>query len=512
MWEDAINELNERRERILTGNAERIAKQHASGKMTARERLDVLFDEGTFIEVNDFVESRAVDFGMERKRTAGDGVVTGYGKINGRTVFASSQDFTVNGGSLGETHAKRICRIMDMAYDMRAPYVSINDSGGARIEEGIDALNGYGEIFARNTRASGVIPQISVIMGPCAGGACYSAALCDFIFMVYEKSFMFITGPAVIKTVTQEDVTTEVLGGAKMHSETSGVAHFAYEDDSSCMQDVRRLLTYLPQNTDDRTPRMNGVQVDDCQRLTEIVPDNRKRGYDVKEVIFAMIDDGSFMEVQPEYAKNAVIGFARLNGDVIGLVANQPIYLGGTLDCNASDKIARFVRFCDCFHIPLLTFVDVPAFLPGTAQEFNGIIRHGAKILYAYSEARVPKVTVILRKAYGGAYIAMCSKGLGADFVFAWPIAEIAVMGAEGAVNIVAKKTIQAAPDPEAERKAQIDAYERQFLNPYIAASRGYIDQVIAPDETRAKITTAFEMLKSKNVAVTLKRHGNIPL
>lgn len=512
MWEDAIQDLNQRRERVMNGNAERIAKQHASGKLTARERLDVLFDQGTFVEVNDFVESRAVDFGMEKKRTPGDGVVTGYGKVNGRTVFASSQDFTVNGGSLGETHAKRICRIMDMAYDMKAPYISINDSGGARIEEGIDALNGYGEIFARNTRASGVIPQISVIMGPCAGGACYSAALCDFIFMVYEKSFMFITGPAVIKTVTQEDVTTEALGGAKMHSEVSGVAHFAYSDDASCLRDVRRLLSYLPQSAEGKLPVETGVQVNECGRLTQIVPDNRKRGYDVKEVLFAMIDNDSFMEVQPEYAKNAVVGFARLNGETIGVVANQPIYLGGTLDFNASDKIARFVRFCDCFHIPLLTFVDVPAFLPGTAQEFNGIIRHGAKILYAYSEARVPKVTVILRKAYGGAYIAMCSKGLGADFVFAWPIAEIAVMGAEGAVNIVAKKTIQAAANPEAERQAQIEAYEQKFLNPYIAAAHGYIDLVILPEETRAKVAAAFEMLKSKNVPGIPKRHGNIPL
>ena len=512
MWEDAINDLNQRRERAVNGNAERIAKQHTAGKMTARERLDVLFDQGTFVEVNDFVESRAVDFGMEKKRTPGDGVVTGYGKINGRTVFASSQDFTVNGGSLGEMHAKRICRIMDMAYDMKAPYISINDSGGARIEEGIDALNGYGEIFARNTRASGVIPQISVIMGPCAGGACYSAALCDFIFMVYEKSFMFITGPAVIKTVTQEDVTTEALGGAKMHSEVSGVAHFAYSDDATCLRDVRRLLSYLPQNADGKPPVTDGVKVDECNRLTQIVPDNRKRGYDVKEVLFSMIDEGAFMEVQPEYAQNAVVGFARRNGDAIGVVANQPIYLGGTLDFNASDKIARFVRFCDCFHIPLLTFVDVPAFLPGTAQEFNGIIRHGAKILYAYSEARVPKVTVILRKAYGGAYIAMCSKGLGADFVFAWPIAEIAVMGAEGAVNIVAKKTIQAAANPESERQAQIDAYEQKFLNPYIAAAHGYIDQVILPEETRSKVAAAFGMLKSKNVPCTPKRHGNIPL
>lgn len=512
MWQDALDNLRQRREKAVAGNAERIARQHASGKLTARERLQLLFDAGSFVEVHDFVESRAVDFGMQNKRTPGDGVVTGYGKVNGRTVFASSQDFTVNGGSLGETQAKRICRIMDMAYEMRAPYVSINDSGGARIEEGIDALNGYGEIFARNTRASGVIPQISVIMGPCAGGACYSAALCDFIFMVYEKSFMFITGPAVIKTVTQEDVTTEVLGGARMHSETSGVAHFAYEDDESCLQNVRRLLSYLPQNTDEKPPVAAPIPVDNCASLPDVVPDNQKRGYDVKNVITAMIDDGSLMEIQPEYAKNAVVALARLNGEAIGIVANQPSYLGGTLDFNASDKIARFVRFCDCFHIPLLTFVDVPAFLPGKAQEFNGIIRHGAKILYAYSEARVPKVTVILRKAYGGAYIAMCSKGLGADFVYAWPIAEIAVMGAEGAVNIVAKKAIQAAPDPEAERKAQIDAYERQFLNPYIAAAHGYIDQVIAPEETRAKITAALELLKSKSIPHTPKRHGNIPL
>ena len=512
MWQDALNNLNQRRAGVATGNVERIARQHASGKLTARERLDLLFDPGSFVEVNDFVESRAVDFGMQKKRVAGDGVVTGYGKVNGRTVFASSQDFTVNGGSLGETHAKRICRIMDMAYEMRSPYVSINDSGGARIEEGIDALNGYGEIFARNTRASGVIPQISVIMGPCAGGACYSAALCDFIFMVYEKSFMFITGPAVIKTVTQEDVTTEVLGGASMHSETSGVAHFAYEDDTTCLQNVRRLLAYLPQNTDAKPPKAEAIPVDNGASLTEIVPDNQKLGYDVKDVIASMIDDGSLMEIQPEFAKNAVIGLARLNGEAIGIVANQPSYLGGTLDFNASDKIARFVRFCDCFNIPLLTFVDVPAFLPGKAQEFNGIIRHGAKILYAYSEARVPKVTIILRKAYGGAYIAMCSKGLGADFVYAWPIAEIAVMGAEGAVNIVAKKAIQAAPDPEAERTAQIAAYEQQFLNPYIAAAHGYIDQVISPEETRQKVVDAFEILKSKKLSPDPKRHGNIPL
>lgn len=512
MWEEYINDLEFRRGKLLVGNVERIKKQHDSGKLTARERLEILFDSGTFCEIDDFVMSRATDFGMDKKCSPGDGVVTGYGKINGRLAFASSQDFTVNGGSLGETQAKRIVRVMDMAYDMKAPYISINDSGGARIEEGIDSLNGYGDIFWRNTRASGVIPQISVIMGPCAGGACYSASLTDFVFMVREKSFMFITGPAVIKMVTHEEITTEALGGAQMHSERSGVSHFTYDDDASCLNGVRELLSYLPQNSSENPPAAETTPVDECEKLTEIVTENRKRGYDVKLVISSMVDKDTFHEVQEEFAKNIVVGFARIDGNVVGIVANQPLFLGGTLDFHASDKQARFVRFCDCFRIPLVTLVDVPAFLPGANQEYNGIIRHGAKILYAYSEATVPKVTVILRKAYGGAYIAMCSKGLGADLVFAWPIAEIAVMGAEGAVNIVGKKAIMAAENPEAERQRQIEEYEKKFVTPYIAAAHGYIDQVITPAETRRKVAGALAMLSSKNVQPVAKRHGNIPL
>ncbi len=513
MWDlSIINSLEAKRQKVISGNPERIAKQHASGKLTARERIDILFDEETFHEIDSFMESRATDFGMEKKRCVGDGVVTGYGKMNGRLVFVSSQDFTINGGSLGEYHAKRICRAMDMAMDMKAPFVSINDSGGARIEEGIDSLNGYAEIFRRNVKASGMIPQISVIMGPCAGGACYSPALTDFIFMVRQKSYMFITGPAVIKAVTYEDVTPEALGGADMHMAKSGVVHFAYNDDKACMEGVRQLLSYLPQSATDILPSVEAKPVDLCRGLQEVVTDNQKKCYDVKAVIGSFTDKDSFMEVQSVFARNAVVGFARLNGQTIGCVANQPNWMGGVLDIDASDKIARFVHFCDCFHVPLVTFVDVPGYMPGKAQEGGGIIRHGAKILYAYSEATVPKVTVILRKAYGGAYIAMCSKGLGADIVYAWPTAEIAVMGAEGAVNIVARKAIETAADSALECQRQIEEYERQYLHPYIAAARGYVDEVILPDELRGKIVSALKMLASKNIGDNRNKHGNIPM
>lgn len=513
MWDSSIiNELEAKRQKVINGNPDRIAKQHAAGKLTARERLYILFDNGTFHEIDGFMESRSTDFGMEKKRSLGDGVVTGYGKINGRIVFVSSQDFTVNGGSLGEYHAKRICRAMDMAMGMKAPFVSINDSGGARIEEGIDSLNGYAEIFHRNVKASGVIPQISVIMGPCAGGACYSPALTDFIFMVRQKSNMFITGPAVIKAVTYEDVTPEALGGADIHMTKSGVAHFAYDNDKACLEGVRKLLSYLPQNANDPLPSVESNPVDLCRGLQEVVTDNQKKCYDVKAVIGAFVDKNSFMEVQAGFARNSVVGFARLDGKTIGCVANQPNWMSGVLDIDASDKIARFVRCCDSFRIPLVTFVDVPGYMPGTAQESGGIIRHGAKILYAYSEATVPKVTVILRKAYGGAYIAMCSKGLGADIVYAWPTAEIAVMGAEGAVNIVAKKTIEASGEPTVERQTQIEAYEKQYLNPYNAASRGYVDEVIMPEEMRVRIVSALEMLKDKRTVSCKNRNGNIPL
>ncbi len=512
MWNPSIiRELEEKRQKVLNGNQDRIAKQQAAGKLTARERIDILFDKDTFHEIDGFMESRSTDFGMEKKRSLGDGVVTGYGKINGRIVFVSSQDFTVNGGSLGEYHAKRICRAMDMAMDMKVPFVAINDSGGARIEEGIDSLNGYAEIFYRNEKASGVIPQISVIMGPCAGGACYSPALTDFIFMVRQKSYMFITGPAVIKAVTYEDVTPEALGGADIHMTKSGVAHFAYDDDKTCLEGVRKLLSYLPQNANDPLPVGESNPVDLCRGLQEVVTDNQKKCYDVKAVIGAFVDKNSFMEVQAGFARNAVVGFARLDGKTIGCVANQPNWMSGVLDIDASDKIARFVCFCDCFRIPLVTFVDVPGYMPGKTQESGGIIRHGAKILYAYSEASVPKVTVILRKAYGGAYIAMCSKGLGADIVYAWPTAEIAVMGAEGAVNIVAKKTMEVSADPALERQRQIEAYEKQYLNPYIAASRGYVDEVIMPEEMRGKIVSALEMLESK-MRSDKGQHGNISL
>ena len=512
-WIKENERLQERRERVAeAGGRERVEKQHAGGKLTARERMEALFDDGTFVEINDMETSRATDFGMAQKKRPGDGVVTGYGRIHGRVAFASSQDFTVGGGSLGLAHAAKICRAMDLAMDMKAPFIAINDSGGARIEEGIDSLAGYADIFWRNTVASGVIPQISVILGPCAGGACYSPAISDYIFMTEKTSQMYITGPAVVKSVTGEVISPADLGGAAVHSSTSGVAHFVYPDDLSCLNGVRQLLGYLPQNNGERPMVVPGMEVDASASLAEIVPADVKRGYDVRDVIAAFVDRESFLEVQPDFARNIVVGFARLSGRTIGIVANQAAFMAGSLEINASDKGARFIRFCDCFNIPLLTLVDVPAFLPGSQQEHGGIIRHGAKMLYAYSEATVPKVSLIMRKAYGGAYIAMNSKGLGADMVFAWPIAEIAVMGAAGAVVIIGKRAIDTAEDPAAKRQELVDAYNEAFMNPYVAAERGYVDEVILPEETRRKIAAAFDMLEGKQKKLPNKKHGNIPL
>lgn len=512
-WDEAIAGLEDRRSKAQVGGGEAaIEKQHEKGKLTARERLEILFDEGTFVEVDDLVESRIDDFGLDKKRIPGDGVVTGYGKINGRTVFASSEDFTVIGGSLGEYHSRKIIHIQDMALRMRCPLVTINDSGGARIEEGIDSLSGYSGIFERNTIASGVIPQIAVILGPCSGGACYSPAICDFIFVVDEISKMFITGPQVAKTVIGEEISAEELGGAMAHAAKSGVAHFLYKNERNCLGGVRELLSYLPSSNMDSLPVKAGKPVDNCKALTTIVPDNKKKAYDVHEVINAMIDKDSFFEVHKNWAMNAVVGFARMEGKTVGFVCNQANCKGGSLDIDASDKIARFIRFCDCFNIPLVSLVDVPAFLPGSQQEHNGIIRHGAKILYAYSEATVPKITLIMRKAYGGAYIAMNSKHMGADIVYAWPIAEIAVMGAEGAINIIGRKQVAAAEDPDTKRAELIEEYEDKFLNPYIAAKRGFVDEVIRPDETKMKIMAALDMLETKEVERPYKKHGNIPL
>lgn len=512
-WNEAIEDLEARRALArLGGGQAAIDKQHEKGKLTARERLDILFDEGTFVEINDLTESRIDDFGLDKKRVPGDGVVTGYGKINGRTVFASSEDFTVIGGSLGEYHSRKIVHIQDMALKMKCPIVTINDSGGARIEEGIDSLSGYSGIFERNTIASGVIPQIAVILGPCSGGACYSPAICDYIFVVDETSKMFITGPQVVKTVIGEELSAEELGGAMTHATKSGVAHFLYKSEKNCLGGVRELLSYLPDNNQSPLPVKTGRSVDQCKSLVNIVPDNKKKSYDVHDVINAMIDRDSFFEVQKHWAQNAVIGFGRMEGNTVGFVCNQANFKGGSLDIDSSDKMARFIRFCDCFNIPLVSLIDVPAFLPGSEQEHNGIIRHGAKILYAYSEATVPKISLIMRKAYGGAYIAMNSKHMGADIVYAWPIAEIAVMGAEGAINIIGRKQIQAADDPDAKRAELIEEYENKFLNPYTAAKRGFVDEVIRPDETKAKILKALDVLKTKQITRPYKKHGNMPL
>ena len=512
---DKLNQLQSRRNAIaLGGGEEKIKKQHDAKKLTARERILALMDEGSFIEVDAFVTHRCNEFNMANTEAPGEGVVTGYGTVDGRLVYVYAQDFTVIGGSLGEMHAKKICKIMDMALKMGAPVIAMNDSGGARIQEGVNALAGFGDIFYRNTKCSGVVPQISVIMGPCAGGAVYSPALTDFIFMVENTSQMFITGPQVIKAVTGEDVTLEELGGAKSQAEKSGVAHFTSATDEECIAKIKRLLSFLPSNN------LEGAPVDApnddinriSEKLTTIVPDDANKAYDVKAVIAEVVDNADFMEVMENYAKNIVIGFAKMNGATVGIVANQPMDKAGALDVNASDKAARFIRFCDCFNIPLVTFTDVPGFLPGVSEEHNGIIRHGAKILYAYSEATVPKINVIIRKAYGGAYIAMSSKHLGADMVMAWPTAEIAVMGPEGAANIIFKDDIKNSADPISERKTKIEEYREKFANPYEAAKFGYIDDVIEPDSTRPRIIAALEMLASKRENSPSKKHGNIPM
>lgn len=514
MWsEESKAEFGRRRAAALAGGgAARIEKQHSQGKLTARERMDLLFDEGTFVEVGALSEARPSIYGERSVDIVGDGVVVGYGKVNGRAVYASSEDFTVNGGTLGEVHSQKICQCMDMAMRAKAPFVSINDSGGARIDEGVCSLAGYSGMFLRNTRASGVIPQIAVILGPCAGGACYSPAICDFVFMTQKTAKMFITGPAVVKAVTREEVSFEDLGGAAMHSSVSGVAHFVYEDDAACIAGVRNLLTYLPQNNRLQPPVAEGVSVDRSPEIESIVPDNAKRVYDVHRVIETFADAGSFLEVHKSFACSVVVGFCRIDGKVTGIVANNPAVLAGTLDVDSSDKAARFVRLCDSFNIPILSLVDVPGYLPGLKQERSGIIRHGAKLLFAYAEATVPKVSLIMRKAYGGAYIAMNSKKMGADYVFAWPIAEIAVMGAEGAIDILHKRDIAKAADPETARAAYIADYEKKHSNPYFAAANGLVDEVIAPEETRRRLVQAFESLKHKQVDTPWKKHANIPL
>jgi acetyl-CoA carboxylase carboxyltransferase component len=512
---ERIEELRRRREEALGGGgAEAIQKQHARGKLTARERIDLLLDRDSFMETDQLTRHRVHEFGMEKHRPYGDGVVTGWGTVDGRKVFVFSQDFTVFGGSLGEVMSEKICKIMDLALATGAPVIGINDSGGARIQEGATSLAGYGYVFDRNVRASGVIPQISLIMGPCAGGAVYSPAITDFVYMVRDTSYMFITGPDVIKAVTGEDVTFEQLGGALTHATRSGVAQFVAEDEEDCLAQVRHLLSFLPSNNLEDPPAY--APADDPERrdesLNEVVPASSREPYDMRAVIQSVVDGGEFYEVHPLYAMSILVGFARLDGRAVGVVANQPKVLAGTLDIESSEKGARFIRFCDAFNIPLLTFEDVPGFLPGTGQEYGGIIRHGAKLLYAYSEATVPKMTVITRKAYGGAYVVMNSKHLRADVSYAWPTAEIAVMGPEGAVNIVNRREIDAAEDSEGRRRELIADYERRFANPYIAAERGYVDDVIEPAETRPRLIRALRMLATKREAVPPRKHGNIPL
>jgi propionyl-CoA carboxylase beta chain len=513
--EERIDELRRRRKAALTpGGRDAAKKQHDRGKLTARERVELLMDKGSFVETDPLAVHRAHDFGMDRRRPPGDGVVTGYGMVDGRKIFVASQDFTVFGGSMGEVHAQKVCKVMDLAISTGAPFVQINDSGGARIQEGAASLAGYGYIFERNVRASGVIPQISVIMGPCAGGAVYSPAITDFTAMVKETSHMFITGPDVIKTVTGEEVTFEELGGAMTHATKSGVASLVGEDDEDVLNRVRYLLSFLPSNNLEDPPAY--ATTDDPGRmdegLTHLVPDRAKEPYDMHEVIRRVVDDGEFLEIFPLWAYNVVTGFARLDGRSVGIIGNQPKVLSGTLDIDASEKASRFVRFCDAFNIPIVTFVDVPGFLPGTEQEFGGIIRHGAKLLYAFAEATVPRMTVITKKAYGGAYLVMNSKHLRADVSFAWPTAEIAVMGAEGAVNVVFRKEIEKATDPEGKRQDLIREYREKFSTPYAAAERGFIDDVIEPAETRPRLIKALRMLSTKRETIPARKHGNIPL
>ncbi|HEX8732017.1 MAG TPA: acyl-CoA carboxylase subunit beta [Ktedonobacterales bacterium] len=512
---EKLEELKRMKEQaLLGGGADRIAAQHKKGKLTARERLDVLLDPDTFQELDMFATHRSTDFGLEDQRVLGDGVVTGYGKVDGRLVYVFSQDFTVFGGSLSEAHSEKICKVMDLAVKNGAPVVGLNDSGGARIQEGVVSLGAYADIFLRNTLASGVVPQISAIMGPCAGGAVYSPAITDFIFMVEGTSHMFVTGPNVLKTVTHENVSFDELGGATVHNAISGVAHFATPSEIECLRQVRKLLSYLPSNnmedapaemTDDPASRAD-------EALDTIIPDNPNRPYDMKDILRAVVDRDSFFEVQEQFARNIIIAFARMNGRPVGLIAQQPNVLAGVLDINSSDKAARFVRFCDCFNIPIVTFEDVPGFLPGVAQEHGGIIRHGAKLLFAYCEATVPKVTVITRKAYGGAYDVMSSKHVRGDINYAWPTAEIAVMGVDGAVNIVFKDEIAQAADPVARHAELVADYQEKFANPYVAAARGYVDEVIEPRHTRAKIIVALDMLKNKRDTNPPKKHGNLPL
>lgn len=514
----SINKIEELRKLKLKvaegGGKKRIEKQHESGKLTARERINLLFDENTFVEIDAFVKHRCTNFGMEKVEALGEGVITGYGYVEGRLVYAFAQDFTVVGGSLGEMHANKICKVLDNALKMGVPVVGLNDSGGARIQEAVDALSGYGKIFFKNTIASGVIPQITAIMGPCAGGAVYSPALTDFVFMVENTSQMFITGPQVIKTVTGEDVTAEALGGAATHNTISGVAHYQCSTDEVCISEIRKLLSYLPSNNMEMTPEV--MTNDEVNRLVPeldtMLPENSNKAYDMYGLIRAVVDDGEIYDYQARYAMNIITCFARINGTTVGIVANQPKFLAGCLDISASDKAARFIRTCDAFNVPLLNIVDVPGFLPGTTQEYGGIIRHGAKMLYAYCEATVPKITLIVRKAYGGSYLAMCSKDLGADLVLAWPTAEIAVMGPQGAANIIFRKEITEAENPAEMRNKMVQDYTDEFATPYKAAERGFVDDVIEPSQTRIRLADALNMLASKRESRPPKKHGNIPL
>ena len=512
--QDKLDYLNQQIETAhLGGGQKRIDSQHKKGKLTARERLHFLLDEGSFEEIGMFVTHRSSEFGLEREKYLGDGVITGFGTISGRLVYVFSQDFTVFGGSLSETHAEKICRITDLAMQNGAPVIGLNDSGGARIQEGVVSLGGYADIFYRNVRASGVIPQLSAIMGPCAGGAVYSPAITDFIMMVENTSYMFVTGPNVVKTVTHEEVSSEELGGASTHSSKSGVTHFACANEIECINNIKALLSYIPQNCEDSAPSVPYEAGNEIRPvLNSLVPANPNQPYDIREVIDGVIDEGSFLEVHKNFAENIVVGFARLAGKSIGIIANQPAFLAGVLDINSSTKAARFVRFCDAFNVPLLVFEDVPGFLPGTDQEWNGIITNGAKLLYAFSEATVPRITVITRKAYGGAYDVMNSKHIGADMNYAWPSAEIAVMGAKGAAEIIFKAEISAAKDPAAKLKEKEIEYIEHFANPYRAAERGYVDEVIKPEVTREKLIKAFKMLENKVDKLPRKKHGNIPL
>ncbi len=511
---DKLKSFQERETKIKAmGGEKAVATQHERGKMTARERLEYFFDPGSFREMDIFVKHRGGLFGLDKMDIPADGVITGYGKVDGRDVFAFSQDFTARAGTLGEMHAKKICKVMDLALKTGKPLVGFNDSGGARIQEGVDSLSGYGQIFYRNAIASGVIPQISAIMGPCAGGAVYSPAMTDLVFMVKNTSYMFITGPDVIKSVLGEVVTQEDLGGAIAHSSKSGVAHFACESDAHCIDQIKRLLSFLPDNNMEDPPLVpTGDSPDRADpALDSIIPDNPMGAYDMKELIGSIVDNGDFFEVHENYAQNIIVGFARLNGRSVGIIANQPKVLAGCLDIDSSDKATRFIRLCDSFNVPLLTIPDVPGYLPGKQQELGGIIRHGAKLLWCYSEATVPKMTLIVRKDYGGSYLAMCSRDLGSDMALAWPTAEIAVMGADGAANIIFRKEIQEAADPKAKRNEKIEEYRSLLYNPYIAASRGYIDGVIMPSETRPRLINALEMLRTKRESLPPKKHGNIP-